>query len=100
MDARGTGVERVGDGFGEDPFLECAYVCVPKVFEQMLEVDAGFAHIGILSRRRNLRLRSEAATVHERLAPLMPYGIVSGMASRLPSASLMTTSAPSSLACN
>ncbi len=48
-DARRTGVERVRDDFGEDRLLERAGVRVPQIFEQMLEVDAGFAHAGILS---------------------------------------------------
>ena len=43
-DARRAGVERVGDDLGEDRLLERAGVRVPEVFEQVLEVDAGFAH--------------------------------------------------------
>jgi hypothetical protein len=39
-DAGRTRVERVGDDFGEDRFVERTGVGVPKVFEEMLKVDA------------------------------------------------------------
>ena len=42
-------VERVGHDFGEDRFLEGSSVCVPQVFEKVLEVNACFAHVGILT---------------------------------------------------
>jgi len=34
---------------GEDRLLDRSGVRVPQIFEKMLEVDAGFAHGGILS---------------------------------------------------
>ena len=43
-DPGGAGVERVGDDLGENRFLEGAGVGVAEVFEQVLEVDPGFAH--------------------------------------------------------
>ena len=49
-DANGTRVERIGNDLGEDRFLERAGVGVPKVFEEMLEVDSSFAHGSMLSR--------------------------------------------------
>ena len=48
-DAGRSGVERVRDDFGEDRLLEGSGVRVPQIFEEVLEVDAGFAHVGILS---------------------------------------------------
>ena len=48
-DARCSRVERIRDDFGEDRLLERSGVRVPQIFEKMLEVDAGFAHGGILS---------------------------------------------------
>ena len=47
-DAGGSRVERVGDDFREDRFLEGTTVRVTKVFEQMLEIDTRFAHIRML----------------------------------------------------
>ena len=49
-DAGGAGVERVGDDLGEDRLLERAAVSVSQVFEQVLEVDARFAHSALLLR--------------------------------------------------
>ncbi len=45
-DACRARVERVGDDLGEDRLFERAGVGVAEVFEQVLEVDAGFAHGG------------------------------------------------------
>lgn len=45
-----AGVERVGDDLCENRFFERTAVGVPKVFEQMLEVDARFAHVRMLPR--------------------------------------------------
>ena len=49
-DACRAGVERVGDNFGEDRLLERAGVGVAEIFEEVLEVDAGFAHGAFLRR--------------------------------------------------
>ena len=48
-DARRAGVERVRHGFGQDRLFKRAGVRIPQVFEEVLEVDAGFAHASILS---------------------------------------------------
>ena len=55
-DARRAGVERVGDDLGQDRLFERAGVGVAQVFEQMLEVDAGFAH-GEFCRTRDPRTK-------------------------------------------
>jgi hypothetical protein len=47
-DARRAGVERVGGDLGQNRFFERAGVGVPEVFEQVLEVNARFAHERIL----------------------------------------------------
>ena len=44
-----TRVKRIRDHFGEDRLFEGPGVGIPKVFEEVLEVDSGFAHVGILS---------------------------------------------------
>src|SRR5262249_61604709 len=49
-DARGTGVERVGNDLGEDGLLDGAGVGIAEVLEEMLEVDPGFTHTAILAR--------------------------------------------------
>ena len=48
-DVRCKRVERVRHGFSEDRLFQGAGVRVPQVFEEVLEVDAGFAHASILS---------------------------------------------------
>ena len=50
-----SGIEGVGDDLGEDGLLERARVCIAQVFEEVEQVDAGFAH-GISGQR--LRVRS------------------------------------------
>ena len=44
-DARRTRVERVRHDLGEDRFLEPSGISVPQIFEKVLEVDSGFAHV-------------------------------------------------------
>ena len=65
-DARRAGVERVRDGFGEDRLFKGADVGVPQVFEEMLQINSGLAHMGILSRAgsppREARLRRRHRT--------------------------------------
>ena len=48
LDARRTGVERIGDDFGENRLLGLAGICVPQVLKKVLEIDSGFAHAAIL----------------------------------------------------
>jgi hypothetical protein len=42
-DARRAGVERVRHGFGENCLFKGTGVRIPQIFEQVLEVDSGFA---------------------------------------------------------
>jgi hypothetical protein len=42
-------VKRIRDHFGEDRLFEGPGVGIPQVFEEVLEVDACFAHVRILS---------------------------------------------------
>ena len=44
-----TRVKRIRDHFGEDRLFEGPGVGIPQVFEEVLEVDSGFTHVGILS---------------------------------------------------
>jgi len=41
---RGPGVKGVGHDFGQDRFLERSGIRIPKVLEQVLEIDARLAH--------------------------------------------------------
>jgi hypothetical protein len=57
LDARRTGVERIGDDLRENSLLERPGVGITKVFQEMLKVDSRFTHGDILS-GAHLALRS------------------------------------------
>jgi len=42
-------VQCIGDDFGEDRLFERTRVCVAEVLKQVLEIDSGLTHGGILS---------------------------------------------------
>ncbi len=62
-------VEPVGDDFRENRLLERTGICVAKVFEEMVEVDASFAHAGILSRHPDGSRLRRTRTVRSRHVP-------------------------------
>jgi len=64
-DARRAGVERVRHGFGKDRLFEGAGVRVAQVFEEMLQVNSGLAHVGILSRGGLVRRHAHLAARSE-----------------------------------
>ena len=57
-----TRIESVRDNFSEDRLFEGAGVGISQIFEQMLEVDSGFAHTGILSPLRHRARRASGAS--------------------------------------
>ena len=61
LDARSARIERVGGDLGEDGLLERAGVCVAQVLEEVLEVDPGFTHGGIVRGTQDAGRRTQDA---------------------------------------